>query len=247
MDLFIGLVNRPWFFLALGGAFAAYLLTLSVVLAVWTSRDLQRRTTSRAARVATALFVFAFGIVGFVAYVALRPKRTLEERVEEQRERALLARAVSRASCPSCSKEVETDFASCPFCKVDFAPVCTGCGGILQLSWKRCGFCATDVPVGLQSRKFAEPKLLDLDLLEAQIIAAAPEPAKSAKPLNKPLKLKAPRFWPTPKKAESVAPKSVAKSVPAIEGTSEKLSTHEPEPASSNLTLTLRRMFAIKR
>jgi len=242
MDTFIGLVNRPWFFIALGGAVAAYLLTLSVVLAVWTSRDVRLRTTSRLARAVTALFVFAFGIVGFLAYVALRPKQTLEERTEELRERALLARAVSRATCPSCSKEVESDFASCPFCKADFAPVCTGCGGILQLSWKRCGFCAMDVPAELRMRKFATPKPLDLDLIEAQILEVTAEAAKPAAPARPATsaKLSAPKFWPE-KTQEGQKPKK------AIDGTSEKLRTAEPEPSVSNLTLTLRRLFAINR
>ncbi|MFO0702516.1 MAG: hypothetical protein U0514_01405 [Candidatus Andersenbacteria bacterium] len=140
MDFLITLANRPWFFPVVGGLIAAYLLTLSVTLALWTLRDARRRVLTRGAQVGAALFVLAFGLVGFVAYVALRPRRTLEERHDDLRERALLARAVARATCPSCKQEVESDFASCPFCKVDFAPVCTSCGGVVHLSWKRCGF-----------------------------------------------------------------------------------------------------------
>src|SRR3990167_46798 len=105
MDFLIGIVNRPWFFWALGGAVLGYLLTLSVILAWWSGRDIRQRTFNLVARIGVPVFVLAFGLVGFLAYVALRPKQSLREREEERRERALLARAVSRATCPTCRAE----------------------------------------------------------------------------------------------------------------------------------------------
>lgn len=224
MDFFITLANRPWFFPVLGGLVATYLLTLSVVLAVWTARDARRRATMLAFRIGAPAFVLAFGLVGFVVYVALRPRRTLEERGEEQRERSLLARAVSRATCPSCKTEVESDFASCPFCKVDFAPVCANCGGVVQTTWKRCGFCGVEVSATVRAKKYQTPVLLDVELLAARVPAAVP-------------KLKAPKMWPERTKKEE-------------KPTAETPNASKPKggkPKISNIGLTLRRLFAIKR
>jgi RNA polymerase subunit RPABC4/transcription elongation factor Spt4 len=188
MDALIKLVNNPWFFIALGGLAIGYLLTLSVVLAVWTGRDIARRTKNPMVRIFTPVFVFMFGFAGFLPYVVLRPRKTFEERAEERHEQALLAAATKGFSCPTCKASVEEDFAFCPNCNSEFKAVCA-CGSVLESNWKRCGYCGASVPVNLSQQKFKKPvsmvkplELPSVNVTSTQIWVRAQEPSVTVVP-----------------------------------------------------------------
>jgi RNA polymerase subunit RPABC4/transcription elongation factor Spt4 len=188
MDALIKMVNNPWFFIALGGLAIGYMLTLSVVLAIWTARDIARRTKNPLARIFTPVFVFMFGFAGFFPYVVLRPRKTFEERAEERHEQALLAAATKGFSCPTCKAAVEEDFAFCPNCKSEFKAVCV-CGSVLEANWKRCGYCGVSAPTDLAERKFKKPvsmvrplELPSVNVTTTQIWVRAQEPSVTVVP-----------------------------------------------------------------
>ncbi|MFH0830501.1 MAG: zinc ribbon domain-containing protein [Parcubacteria group bacterium] len=156
MEQFINTVNNPWFFAALIGTFGLYLVTLSLVLAIWTARDIRARSHSQTSRILLPFFVFVFGFAGFVPYLVLRPRQTFVEREQEQRDRLLLAEAAKKFECPQCFAVVERDFAFCPSCKLEFRPVCS-CSAVLDPSWKRCPYCGTTILPELKLKKYVLP------------------------------------------------------------------------------------------
>jgi len=155
MDFLISIVNKPWFFIALAAVVATYFLTLSIVLAVWTARDVSKRTKNIIARIGVPIFVFVFGFVGFVPYVFLRPKKTFIDRKEDERDRMLLELSELTHRCPSCEHGIQQEFAHCPHCEVQFKPSCS-CGATLELDWKRCAFCGTSTK-GVDRSRFKDP------------------------------------------------------------------------------------------
>jgi CheY-like chemotaxis protein len=46
--------------------------------------------------------------------------------------------------CPGCKALIETDFASCPYCRKSLKTNCTGCGQPLRLEWSLCPYCNTN-------------------------------------------------------------------------------------------------------
>ncbi len=191
----INVINSPWFFGSLAGLFALYVVGLSVVLAIWTWRDIRERSNSGLARFLSPLVVLVFGFAGFVPYLVLRPRLTFAERADERRDLMLLAEAAKKFECPTCFAPVEGDFAYCPSCKAEFRPVCA-CGATLDQTWKRCAFCGSDIAAEVRARKYAKP-------LPAVDLPPAVEPiTKSAKPA----KVKMPKA--------SKAAKKLAASVP---------------------------------
>ena len=45
--------------------------------------------------------------------------------------------------CPTCSKVIQYDFMSCPFCETVLSRNCVGCKRALQTEWKICPYCTT--------------------------------------------------------------------------------------------------------
>ena len=46
--------------------------------------------------------------------------------------------------CPGCKALIETDFASCPYCRKSLKTNCVGCGQPLRLEWSLCPYCNTN-------------------------------------------------------------------------------------------------------
>ncbi|MFO0704936.1 MAG: zinc ribbon domain-containing protein [Candidatus Andersenbacteria bacterium] len=183
MENLINIVNNPWFFSSVAGIFGLYLVTLSVILAVWTGRDIKQRTNNALARFFAPVFVLVFGFAGFLPYLVLRPRQTFAERADERRDVLLLIEAAKKFECPQCFAVVDRDFAHCPSCNVEFKPVCE-CGEILNIAWKRCPYCATPVSVLLQAKKYVDPiPAVDLPTLVEPAIKAAKAAKKSARTL----------------------------------------------------------------
>jgi Tfp pilus assembly pilus retraction ATPase PilT/CheY-like chemotaxis protein len=49
--------------------------------------------------------------------------------------------------CPGCKALIESDFASCPYCRKSLKTNCTGCGQPLRLEWSLCPYCNTNALV----------------------------------------------------------------------------------------------------
>jgi len=47
-----------------------------------------------------------------------------------------------KAKCPSCKKDIQTDWFACPFCAEKIAKKCPGCKSRVELTWKVCPNCA---------------------------------------------------------------------------------------------------------
>ena len=102
-----------------------------------------------------------FGFLGFVPYVALRPRKTIAEREEDERAAALVTTAVQKYACPVCRVIVERDYAYCPNCKNVFQAACTECGAVIDAEWKRCAYCSTDVERSVKSKKYRPAVLVE--------------------------------------------------------------------------------------
>ena len=176
MEQLINTVNNPWFFATIASLFALYVVILSVVLAIWTARDIRARTTNGAMRIVAPALVLLFGFAGFVPYLVLRPRATFAERKAERQEVLLLAEAAKKFECPTCFAAVEPDFAHCPQCNADFKPLCQ-CGAALDQAWKRCAFCGVAVSATHKTASFARP-IPAVDLPAAPAVIEAPRKGK---------------------------------------------------------------------
>ncbi len=156
MEQFLDIITNPTFLIGLAIAVGAYVFGLSIILAIWTARDARRRSKNFLLRYGTPLFVLLFGIVGFLAYVVLRPSKTMRERKNERLERELLMQASQEFVCPDCDGIVQEDFSVCPHCKTNFKSTCE-CGAVLEKEWKRCGYCGTAKSNDPRHKDFKEP------------------------------------------------------------------------------------------
>lgn len=158
MDAFIDFITQPQVLIGIGVAVAVYIVGLSLILAIWTARDARRRSKNFLLRYGSPLFVLIFGLIGFFAYVLLRPSKTMKERKTERLERELLMEATREVVCPGCKKDVDEDLAFCPHCKVNFSPLCE-CGASLENDWKRCGHCGVSITKEeLEKKKYRQPE-----------------------------------------------------------------------------------------
>lgn len=246
MENLINIVNNPWFFSSVAGILGLYVVSLSVILAVWTARDIKQRTRNAAARLFAPAFVLLFGFAGFVPYIVLRPRQTFAERSDERRDLLLLAEAAKKFECPKCFAAVERDFAYCPSCAVQFKPVCQ-CGATVEQSWKRCAYCATPLAAELAGKALVAP-------IPSIELPPAVEPAKTkATRLTKGAKTgllkKKARFGLRLRRAKKAS--SLQESVPAlanmtVRATGDK-SVKGKRLGFGGLTKGWRRALAIKR
>lgn len=277
MEQLINTINNPWFFFALAGTFALYLVTLSLVLAIWTLRDIRQRTTSKVSRGLYPLFVLVFGFAGFIPYLALRPRQTFVERLEERRERMLLVEAAKKFECPTCFAPVQGDFAFCPSCRVEFKPVCS-CTAVLDVTWKRCPYCGVSVSSELKAKKYAVPLIAEElrgaylgDTGDIKKIEAVAKKVAKTKWKNKfskkdkagdkaPVKvpalvakpefvISAPKSAPAQKPPASVAKPTVKPVAPVVAKSTAKPAKAKPEREVklTGFSSLFRRAFAIKR
>lgn len=234
MEQLTNVINTPYFFVSVAAVFGLYLVSLSVILSVWTYRDIKTRTNNVVAKIAAPAIVLLFGFAGFVPYLVLRPRQTFAERQAERQDVLLLAEAAKKFECPTCFSAVEPDFAVCPQCKAEFKPVCQ-CGAVLNVSWKRCPFCSTDVAAEVKTRNYAKP-IPALDLPPA----VEPAPKLAATVVASVKK--------TMKDAESVAEAvEEKKKIPEIKVSSAKVSVPAKKAVFASFSTGLRKAFAIKR
>lgn len=141
------------------GAIVAYVVVLWVALAFFVWRDARRRSDSVVFQLVALLLGFIPPFLGPLVYLVIRPPRTLDEQraleLEEQSLLDLEKDAIPVRPCPSCGKEIETEFIVCPYCRTQFARRCGSCDRVLRLGWGVCPYCAEEVghaPIGRASR-----------------------------------------------------------------------------------------------
>ena len=126
-----------------------YVVVLWVATAFFVLRDARRRSTS----LVFALFALILGFVppflGPLVYLVVRPPRTLDEEralaLEEQTLLDIDRDPTPMRPCPSCGRDIETEFVVCPYCRTQFARRCHSCERILRLGWSVCPYCAEEV------------------------------------------------------------------------------------------------------
>jgi RNA polymerase subunit RPABC4/transcription elongation factor Spt4 len=130
----------------------AYVALLWIALAFWMVRDARRRTPS----IIFGIFAFVIGLglpfIGALIYLVVRPPLTIdEERALALEEQALteLPDETGSRPCPTCGRDIESEFVICPYCRTQFARRCLSCQRWLRLGWRICPYCAAEI--GVQS------------------------------------------------------------------------------------------------
>jgi len=123
----------------------AYLAALWVAALAWTYRDATARTRDPILQTVAVLLVLVFNLPGLLVYLILRPKDTLADQYDRQLEaEALLHELQEQATCPTCRRRIENDFAVCPYCRSSLRTPCASCARPLQASWVICPYCGAD-------------------------------------------------------------------------------------------------------
>jgi RNA polymerase subunit RPABC4/transcription elongation factor Spt4 len=125
--------------------FSVSMVLLWLGLAIWTYRDIRRRTSNPAVQAGAVLAVLALFVPGYWAYLLLRPRETLREAYEHALAQAALLQDIQdRTACPSCRKAVLRDYLVCPACRTRLQEACRGCSRPLRYEWLACPYCALD-------------------------------------------------------------------------------------------------------
>lgn len=116
-------------------------------MAVWTFRDIERRSTNVAVQILATLVVVLGFIPGIVIYLLLRPRETVEQRYQREIEDSYLAQELtSIPMCPECARPVRDEFIFCPDCGTSLRRTCGSCGRLVDADWQVCAFCGHDLP-----------------------------------------------------------------------------------------------------
>jgi RNA polymerase subunit RPABC4/transcription elongation factor Spt4 len=136
-----------------------YVVVLWVATAYFVWRDARRRSSSILFSIVALVIGFVPPFLGPLVYLVIRPPRTLdEERALALEQQTLLEIDQDQAEvrpCPSCGREIESQFIVCPYCRTQFARRCRGCDRVLRLGWAVCPYCAEEVgsaPLGRATR-----------------------------------------------------------------------------------------------
>lgn len=141
------LANRIAVFVQLFVTFvAAFGVAFWLALAVWTFRDIRARTRDPLAVVLATLLSLAFGPVGTLLYLLLRPKETLAEQYDRALEEEALLREIEELNlCPGCRRPTKEDWRLCPYCHTPLRKPCPACGRLVDLNWTICPYCTATV------------------------------------------------------------------------------------------------------
>ena len=125
---------------------AAFAVAFWLGLAVWTFRDIRARTRDPIAILLATALALAFGPVGVLLYLLLRPKETLAEQYDRALEEEALLREIEELNlCPGCRRPTKEDWQVCPYCHTPLRRPCPECGRLIDLGWRICPYCTADV------------------------------------------------------------------------------------------------------
>jgi hypothetical protein len=140
---------------------AAYMIFWLFVVG-WVWFDASERYKSIWLRIAMTLLVLVLNIFGFLIYLVLRPKVTLEDAYWVDLERKYLQfEAAGLEDCPRCGGEVLPNFIHCPKCGCELRVKCKGCDVYLEPDWNVCPFCGEkqkDVNVSKMKKSSKKPR-----------------------------------------------------------------------------------------
>jgi hypothetical protein len=132
---------------SVGAASIGFLGAAWLASVVWTARDAARRCNTVALRVVSTAMALFLPIVGAAVYRLVRPFETRAEvasrRLRTSSLRAMLDDVGER--CVACRTPLEPEFRCCPSCGERVRKECRGCGGLVQVNWTTCPWCAKPV------------------------------------------------------------------------------------------------------
>lgn len=115
---------------------------LYVLSIVWVVRDAYMRGTTWYVWGIVALVP----VLGWLAYLILRPPLLRIDRDEQELEIALKQRQLMNyGECAICGYPVDVDYVICPSCHTQLKNLCTHCERALEPAWTICPYCATPV------------------------------------------------------------------------------------------------------
>ena len=140
------LENIPTFLTILSTICGAVVVAMVGGMAIWTFRDIQARSRDVLAQILATLLVLVLPVIGFVVYLMLRPRETLEEAYEHSLEQEALLQAIEEPEeCPGCGQRVKGNFLYCPDCHTRLKKACPECNSALRLNWSLCPYCGASV------------------------------------------------------------------------------------------------------
>lgn len=126
---------------------AAFAVAFWLGFVVWTFRDIRSRTRDPIAILLATLLSLAFGPVGTLLYLLLRPKETLAEQYDRALEEEALLREIEELNlCPGCRRPTKEDWVVCPYCHTPLRRPCPHCGRLVDLNWTVCPYCGQPIP-----------------------------------------------------------------------------------------------------
>lgn len=138
--------NIPTYLTILSTICGAVVVALLGGIAIWTFRDIRARSRDILAQILATLLVVVLPVVGFVVYLMLRPRETLEEAYEHSLEQEALLQAIEEPEeCPGCGRRVNGSFLYCPDCHTRLKKACPECDKPLRLPWSLCPYCGANV------------------------------------------------------------------------------------------------------
>lgn len=125
--------------------FFSTIIILSVILLIfWLVKDLSSRVENKYLRILLFIFIILGNAPGFLFYLVLRPRETIQEKSERQmlgksQESILLTETI--VVCPHCQTFNRRDFKFCTNCCTELNLNCPKCNGEIQYYWKFCPQC----------------------------------------------------------------------------------------------------------
>jgi len=164
------LENIPTILTILSTVCGAVIVAMVGGMAIWTFRDIRARSRDVLAQILATLLVLVLPIIGFVVYLMLRPRETLEEAYEHSLEQEALLQAIEEPEeCPGCGQRVNGNFLYCPDCHTRLKKACPECGRALRLNWSLCPYCGASVtPQALEPVYSSEERRSSEDVAPAE-------------------------------------------------------------------------------
>lgn len=144
----------------------AFLVALWFALAVWTFRDITRRTNSATVQIFSTLLGLLGFLPGVVVYLLMRPRETLAESYQREVEEAYLEQELaSQPACPTCDTPIDREFQFCPSCGTTLKHGCPNCGRLVEMGWRICAHCGENLGSrGSRSRQDSESAEWEVNL-----------------------------------------------------------------------------------
>ena len=149
------------------------LATFWIILIGWVWIDSGERTSNIPFRIFSTLLVLILNLFGYIVYLIIRPRQTIEEIYWSDLERRYLKYETSElGDCQKCGFQMQPGFVNCPQCGFDQKIKCK-CDVHIDKDWKYCPFCGEQ---HLEKMKVDEN--VDAEVMEEQVKATKSEAFK---------------------------------------------------------------------